>query len=106
MDSVVYLIKNIKDKTVLYLPYSSIRCLKAFLMGFYYSNQKMSNEFDLLEHEFTKWIHERYKIDNHSWDKTIEFFSHNEFEALDNFFNLFEEFIKSRQSDPDQFVPE
>lgn len=96
MDSVKKIIYLIKEKPTLYLPYNSIRCLKAFIIGWYYRNPDSVEDFDLLEHDFMKWIHSRYGMDIHSWDRTIEFFSYNEYQALDNFFELFEDFLKDK----------
>lgn len=97
MDSVEKIIYKIKEKPPLYLPYQSIRCLKAFIIGWYTRDPGSVEDFNLLEHDFMKWIHSRYSLDVHSWDKTIEFFSRNEYEALDNFFELFEEFLNNNK---------
>ena len=98
MNSVKQIIYEIKKKPALYLPYNSIRCLKAFIIGWYTRNPDSVEDFDLLEHDFMKWIHSKYKIEVHSWDRTIEFFSSNEYKALDKFFELFEEFLEENSS--------
>ncbi|MEW7277948.1 hypothetical protein ABW636_05080 [Aquimarina sp. 2201CG1-2-11] len=98
MDTVKHIIKLIKEKPSLYLPYTSIRCFKSFILGWYTRNPDLVKDFNLLEHDFMKWIHSKYNIEVHSWDKTIEFFSRNEYEALDLFFELFEEFLEENTS--------
>jgi hypothetical protein len=96
MNSIKQIIYQIREKPALYLPYNSIRCLKAFIMGWYTGNPDSINDFDLLENEFMKWIHQKYNIEIHSWDRTIEFFSSDEYKALNKFFELFEEFLMEK----------
>lgn len=93
MDSIKTIIFQIKEKPALYLPYNSIRCLKAFIIGWYTRSPELIEDYNLLENDFMKWIHLRYDVSIHSWDRTIEFFSHNEYEALNSFFELFDEFL-------------
>lgn len=97
MSSIKEILAIVRQKPALYLPYNSIRCLKSFIMGWYIRNPEGVEDFELLENDFMKWIHSRYRINIHSWDRTIEFFSHNEYDALDSFFNLFDEFLQDKE---------
>jgi len=94
MNSVKQIIFPIREKPALYLPCNSIRCLKAFILGWYIRSPDSVEDFNILERDFMKWIHFKYKLAIHSWDRTIEFFSSDEYNALDNFFELFEEFLE------------
>lgn len=98
MNSVKQIIDQIRERPALYLPYNSIRCLKAFIVGWYTGNPDSIEDFSLLEHDFIKWIHSRYNIEIHSWDRTIEFFSANEYQALDRFFELFDVFLEENEA--------
>jgi len=54
--------------------------------------QETEQERDFLE--FPEWIRQRFKVQtSQSWANIILFYSEDERKALDNFFDLFEEFI-------------
>lgn len=96
MNSISEILKKIKDKPALYLPYNSIRCLKAFIYGYFTREPETVYDFDILEHDFTRWVQNKYGVHNHSWDRTIEFFSLNEYDAFSTFFELFNDFLDER----------
>ncbi len=91
------IIKKIKKAPSMYLGRHSIICLQAFLSGYSVAKyelgeQETEQERDFIE--FPEWISQRFKVQtSQSWANIILFYSEDERKALDNFFDLFEEFI-------------
>ena len=96
------LLDKIKERPSLYLSGDSINHLKAFLDGYYFCKHSfvLSNSLqDQNWFRFQQWIEEKYSIrTSQSWAQIILFFSTDECEALNNFFDLLEEF-KNNQPD-------
>jgi hypothetical protein len=91
------LLQRIKERPGMYLGSPSITRLRSFLDGYGMARAELclpdSEEEQELE-GFLEWIQERYKItSNHGWDRIILFFSADEKDAFDKFFNLVEEFL-------------
>jgi hypothetical protein len=91
------LLVNIKHRPGLYLGGCSIVRLKSFLDGYYYALLANSiNSDEEFWNKFQLFISNKYHIDtSQSWDKIILFFSNDEVDALDKFFDLFELFCES-----------
>lgn len=92
------LLENIKIRPGHFLGTPSLVRLQLFLGGYNYCKKSLGLP-DTAEDRhwlgFQKWVAQRYEIkSNHSWSQIIVFFSMDEFEALDNFFKLWEEFKK------------
>ncbi|MBC6479893.1 MAG: hypothetical protein EBE86_014640 [Hormoscilla sp. GUM202] len=91
------IIEKIKKAPSMYLGRNSIICLQAFLSGYSVAKyelgeQETEQERDFME--FPEWIRQRFKVQtSQSWANIILFYSEDERKALDNFFDLFEEFI-------------
>ncbi|NEQ40632.1 MAG: hypothetical protein F6K40_32170 [Okeania sp. SIO3I5] len=97
MHRVYDIIQKIKHKLNVYLGRPYIMCLQAFLSGYnvaQYESSKPLNTpycFD----GFQEWIQAKFKVDtSKSWANIILFYSTDERDALERFFDLFEEFIE------------
>lgn len=88
------LIDKIKVRPALYIGKKSIFCLQAYIMGF--SIEKLEN-LKILQ-EFQHYIEKEYEIESsHSWASIIFFFSEDECEALELFFDEFDKFKLKHQ---------
>ncbi|MEG3899989.1 MULTISPECIES: hypothetical protein [unclassified Microcoleus] len=99
MDNLSDILKKIKNKPSVYLGKPSISCLQAFLSGYNVAQYQLGlplqqeNPLD----GFQDWIQKKFNIDSsQSWANIILFFSQDETDALDIFFQLFEEFCQSK----------
>jgi hypothetical protein len=99
MDNLSDILEKIKHKHSVYLGKPSISCLHAFLSGYNVAQYQLGlplqqeNPLD----GFQDWIQKKFNIDSsQSWANIILFFSQDEREALDIFFQLFEEFSQSK----------
>ncbi|MFB2973041.1 hypothetical protein ACE1CD_29110 [Aerosakkonema sp. BLCC-F183] len=90
------LLQRIKERPGMYLGRCSITRLSMLLMGYSIARGDLGLPTTEQEQEFEKfqeWIAKRYNItSSHGWDSIILFYSADERDALDNFFNLFEKF--------------
>ena len=96
MVEIFELLENIKKRPSLYLNGESINQLKAFLDGYYFckhSFERSNSPQDQMWFRFQQWIEKKYSIKtSQSWAQILLFFSTDEYEALKNFWVLFEEF--------------
>jgi len=92
------IIRNIQKRPAMYLGQPSITHLQSFLAGYFVARHQLGEaETDQEKHfaNFDTWIQEKFKIkSSQSWDKIILFFSQDERQALDLFFELFNEFAR------------
>ncbi|MEG4286453.1 hypothetical protein QUB68_25315 [Microcoleus sp. A006_D1] len=99
MDNLSQLLKKIKNTPSLYLGKASISCLQAFLSGYNVAQYQLGvplKEENALD-GFQEWIQKKLNIDSsQSWANIILFFSQDERDALNSFFELFEEFCQSK----------
>ncbi|MBD2169472.1 hypothetical protein H6G04_34500 [Calothrix membranacea FACHB-236] len=90
------MLDKIKQNPGIFLGKYSITRLRAFLDGYMSSREDLGLSPTQQEIEFNKfqdWIQTRFKItSSHGWDSIILFYSADEREALNNFFELFEQF--------------
>ncbi|MCU0543631.1 MAG: hypothetical protein MUE44_15870 [Oscillatoriaceae cyanobacterium Prado104] len=91
------LLQRIKQRPGMYLGKPSITRLRAFLDGYEMARAELglpdTEQQQQLE-GFQEWIQERYKITStHGWHSIILFFSADERDALDRFFELLEVFL-------------
>lgn len=101
MISFYELIEKIKIRPALYLNKRSLTHLKTFIDGYTFALRQahipVSQEEEEFE-EFQEWIEQKYnQYSTQHWSKIILFYSEDERDALDNFFELFTEFIKQKQ---------
>jgi len=102
MDPVYDILQKVKNKPNVYLGSPSILCLQAFLSGYnvaqYQLGRESLNAPDCFD-GFQEWIQEKFKIESdQSWAKVILFYSADERDALERFFELFDEFLKRNPS--------
>lgn len=96
------LLEGIKKRPAMYLGTSSITRLDMLLRGFHLARREVGIPPTQQEREFESfqsWIEEKYGIKSgQSWSKIILFYSIDEQDALDKFFELFEEFLNRDKS--------
>ncbi len=90
------LIRNIQKRPAMYLGQPSITNFQSFLAGYLFARHQLGKPDTEQEKHFAKfepWIQQKFKItSSQSWDKIILFFSQDEHQALERFFELFNEF--------------
>ncbi|GBO55195.1 hypothetical protein APA_3245 [Pseudanabaena sp. lw0831] len=83
----------------MYLGKPYITRFKAFLDGYIGARNDLGfalNEQEETLNKFQEWIQSRFKItSSHSWAEIILFYSGDERDALDKFFELFDKFLGS-----------
>ena len=93
------LIRNIQKRPAMYLGQPSISHLRTFLAGYFFARHQLEQpETDQEKHfsEFQTWVQQRFKVtSSQSWDKVILFFSQDDQKALEQFFELLEEFSQT-----------
>jgi hypothetical protein len=93
MNSVIDLIHLIQKKPAMYLGKRSISCLKSFLDGWFLRNPEAVTDGETMSY-FQEWIEKKYKVStSHSWCDVILFYSLDESDALENFFQYFNEYL-------------
>lgn len=96
MNSIVNIIHDIEKQPGLYLTANSINLLNSFLCGFIMRDPETITDIQLMA-QFQQWIELKYdKAGSNSWIKIILFYSHDEFDALDNFFKNFNSFLSEK----------
>ncbi|AVH71396.1 hypothetical protein [Nostoc sp. 'Lobaria pulmonaria (5183) cyanobiont'] len=92
----------IKKRPGMYLGTSSITRLDMLLRGYSFARREVGVPPTEPEREFEgfqSWIEEKYGINSgQSWAKIILFYSVDEHEALQKFFELFEEYLNRNKS--------
>jgi hypothetical protein len=95
------LIRKIKKRPAFYLGQKSLSHLQVFLDGYTFARRQSGIPISAQEQEFEKfqeWIEQRFQQPNtQSWTKIILFHSEDEAQALDLFFELFDEFLKEQE---------
>jgi hypothetical protein len=95
--SVLYeLLKDIRTKPGKYIGTKSIVKLRHFLDGIYYVlyYTDENKDSDSFLKGFQEWIEMRYDITStHHWSSIINFYSNNEADAFDRFYELLDEFL-------------
>lgn len=96
------LLGSIKKRPGMYLGTSSITKLDMLLRGYSLAQREVGispTEQERKFEGFQAWIEEKYRIKSgQSWAKIILFYSIDEYEALENFFELFEEYLNKTKS--------
>lgn len=96
------LLDKIKTRPALYLGKRSICSLPAFLDGYTFAYRQLGIPVTEQEQEFTEfqdWIEKQFNQQStRSWARIILFYSEDESQALDTFFQLFENFLQRESS--------
>ncbi|WP_298912162.1 hypothetical protein [uncultured Nostoc sp.] len=96
------ILSGIKKRPGMYLGSSSITRLDMLLRGYSLARREVGVPPTKPEREFEgfqSWIEEKYGINSgQSWSKIILFYSVDEYEALQKFFELFEEYLNKNKS--------
>ncbi|XWK90485.1 MAG: hypothetical protein U7127_10665 [Phormidium sp.] len=102
------LLERIKQRPGMYLGKSSITRLRMLLDGYGMARMELGLPRTEQEQEFNgfqEWIQERFNITScHGWDSIILFYSADERDALDKFFELFEKFCNGESPLPHKVV--
>ncbi len=97
------LLDKIKTRPALYLGKRSIFSLQAFLDGYTFACRQLAIPVTEQEQEFAEfqnWIEKQFnRQSTKSWARIILFYSEDESQAIDTFFELFEDFLQ-RESLP------
>lgn len=90
------IIRNIQKRPAMYLGQPSITHFQSFLAGYFFARHQLGVPETEQEKNFTNfeaWIQQKFQItSSQSWDKIILFFSQDDRQALEQFFELFDEF--------------
>ena len=104
------LLQRIKERPGMYLGKRSIIRLSMLLTGYGMARAELGLPVTEQEKEFDgfqDWIQERFKIrSSHGWDSIILFYSIDERDALDKFFDLFEKFRNGESASINQVCTE
>ena len=96
------LLDKIKTRPALYLGKRSIFSLQGFLDGYTFAYRQLTIPVTEQEQEFTEfqdWIEKQFNQQStRSWARIIFFYSEDESQALDTFFQLFENFLLRESS--------
>ncbi|OUL34335.1 hypothetical protein [Nostoc sp. 106C] len=96
------MLEKIKQNPGIFLGKYSITRLRAFLDGYMSSREDLGlppTQQEIEFNQFQDWIQKRFKItSSHGWDSIILFYSADERDALNNFFELFEQFRNGESS--------
>ncbi|MEH1940262.1 MAG: hypothetical protein V7L01_08615 [Nostoc sp.] len=96
------ILSNIKKRPGMFLGTNSITRLDMLLRGYSLARKEVDVPPTEPEREFQgfqSWVEEKYGINSgQSWSKIILFYSVDEHEALQKFFELFEEYLNSNKS--------
>ncbi len=100
MSSFYSLIQRIEQRPALYLGRRSLSHLQVFLDGYTFARRELSMPLTDQEQEFEEfqdWIEQRFdQPSTQSWARIILFYSEDESNALDRFFDLFKEFLNRK----------
>jgi hypothetical protein len=96
------LIQKIHHRPALYLGKKSLSHLQVFLDGYTFSRREMGIPLSAQEQDFEQfqdWIEQRFsQRHTQSWARIILFYAEDEADALDRFFELFDEFVLQHQT--------
>ncbi len=98
MDSVKQLIFAIQKQPELYVGSRSLPLVEAFINGWLHRDEQNVADADLLG-DFQAYIQRRFQVNSaQSWAAIIRFYSNDEREALERFFEEFEGFVEEQET--------
>lgn len=95
------LVAGIRKRPEMYLGIKSIQCLRSYLLGYMHAmSESGKNNFSKDYVKFREWIAKKFRVTTaHGWVEIIIYhYSLSEIEAFDDFFILFDEFVKGDTS--------
>lgn len=99
MSNLYDLLQKIKQRPALYLGKRSLSHLHVFLDAYTFARRELGIETTEQERnfeDFQDWIELKFnQTDTQSWSRIILFYSEDESDALEKFFDLFEEFSQN-----------
>jgi hypothetical protein len=92
--SIVALLRLIEKRPALYIGQRYITSLAAFIDGWSFALRDQITDAHVFR-DFDKWLRELYEVtSNRSWDQIVLFYSSDQYEALQNFFDLWHKYLK------------
>ena len=103
MSNLYELLKKIQKRPSMYLGKASITNLRSCLSGYILARRELGipqTEAEKKFLEFQTCLKQKFSINSgQSWDRIILFFAEDEKNALEHFFDLFEEFLQQQQTE-------
>jgi hypothetical protein len=94
-------LQNIRKRPAMYLGQRSITRLHIFLCGYRFARSELGisqTEQEREFGEFQSWLEQKFNVETtQSWANIILSRTKNESQALDNFFELLDEFLRCRK---------
>jgi hypothetical protein len=101
MISFYELIEKIKQRPALYLGKAALSQLQTFLDGYTFALRQVNIPVSQEEQEFEQfqeWIEAKFnQVATQHWSRIILFYSEDERDALERFFQLFNDFINEKK---------
>ena len=102
-NSLYQLLEKIQKRPAMYLGGRALSRLEAFLGGYFVAKKELALPLTPEEEHFTHfqdWLQIKFQIQsNQSWAKIILFYTTDEAQALDRFFDLWQEFLQETHQD-------
>jgi hypothetical protein len=96
------LLEKIKKRPSMYLGKRSISHLQVFLDAYTFARRELDipvTEQEREFEEFQEWVEQRFnQASTQSWARIILFYAEDERDALERFFELFEEFLQRNKN--------
>ncbi len=100
------MLERIKQRPGMFLGKCAITRLRAFLDGYMGARVDLGlppTSQELEFNQFQEWIQSRFNItSDHGWDNIILFYSNDERDGLNNFFELFEQWRSGENGSKDK----
>jgi hypothetical protein len=95
MSHILPLLNEMRGRLGMYLGATSLTKLAAFLRGYDYAVEHIGRgNPDWFLPDFRDWVHRRFQATSHSWEETILLHSNSEADAVKQFWELLDEFLK------------
>jgi hypothetical protein len=104
MSPIVEQLLEMRPHVGMYVGSNSLRKLAFFLRGYEHAVGKFGGTSkDRFLMEFGDWVRERFSVSiSRSWEDVIMFHSMNDDEAMERFWELFDEYLAKKEDSPDK----
>jgi hypothetical protein len=100
MSQILPLLYEMRGRQGMYLGVPSLIRLASFLRGYDLAAERLGGRApDPFLPAFRDWVHKRFRSNQRSWEETILLHSANEAEAVKQFWELLDEFLRECQRD-------